>query len=330
VLGYLAQAVKDRDASPELQAVKLKWTTLEPQNVPQVPKPTGSSVVVPPGGGGLVRFQWDGKKTKEGQERLTIELYTQAKQGKVARDYLKLELPLTFTPPLRIMPERLEVDELGPRETKTVEFVCWSATRAGFQFGVQVLPADPCVKCEWAPMNPDEYLKISDQYQSRVLAAYRGRITVRERTEQGKQLDIGPFARRVAFTSDIGDDEAAIPLIGMVVGEFIVGADEDKGKIQLESFASRSGTRKELVILARPGTGAELQNSEATVEPASLDFVKATLRSDGSGRWRLQVKVKENCPPGRFPQDAAVVLKVAGKQNRQLRIPLRGLAYLKQ
>jgi hypothetical protein len=329
VLGYLAQAIKDGDATPDLQAVRLKWQTLEPQNVPHVPKPTGNSVVVPPGGGGLVRFDWDGKKTKEGQERLTIDLYTQPKQGKVARDYIRLELPLTFTPALRAMPEKLELGELGPRETKTVEFVCWSATRAGFQFGAQVLPADPCVTCEWAPINPDECLKVADQYQSRVLAAYRVRITVRERTEQGRQLDIGPFGRRVALTSDVGDDEANIPLIGMVVGEFIVGSDEDKGKVQLESFNARTGTSKEIIILARQ-SGAELQSGNATVEPSSLDYVKASLKSDGLGRWRLLVKVRDNCPAGRFPQNASVALKIAGDQNRQLRIPLRGIAFKRQ
>jgi len=332
VPGFLMQAIQMRDAAPDSQRLKLNWQNLEPQAGAQAMKEMRmvSPVTVPPGGTGFVRFDWDGRKTKEGPDRLVIEVWTQARAGKAtARDYVKLECPVTFAPPLHVSPDKVELDELGPKDERTAEYFCWSGTRASFTISARPATPEPCISCAWEPLNEEERLKLSEREKSRVLAGYRVRVKVRERADNGKPLDVGPFARRILLKSDMGEDEAVIGVVGAVLGDFIVGSDEDRGRILLESFPVRNGTSKQIVILARQ-SGVSLQSGAAKVEPASLDHVKATLKEDGVGRWRLLVKVAPNSPAGKIPSEAAVVLRITGDQERQLRIPIRGVAYLKQ
>ena len=42
----------------------------------------------------------------------------------------------------------------------------------------------------------------------------------------------------------MGEDEAMIGVVGAVLGDFIVGSDEDKGRVLLESFPARNGAIK--------------------------------------------------------------------------------------
>ncbi|HEV3078629.1 MAG TPA: hypothetical protein VGY66_02575 [Gemmataceae bacterium] len=334
-LGFLGQAIQTRDAVPDMQKVKLNWQKLEPQMGAQAMKEMRpvNFITVPPGGTGFVRFDWDGRKTKEGPDRLVIEVWTQAKSGKaVARDFVKLECPVTFVPPLRISPDKVALDELGPRDERIAEYYCWSATRSSFNISAWPQTPDPCIACEWEPLNEEECTKLSEREKSRVLTGYRIRLRVHERAANGKPLDVGPFARRILVKSDMGEDEAMIGVVGAVLGDFIVGSDEDKGRVILESFPARNGAIKQIIITARQA-GVGLQVGDARIEPSNVDYIRATLKEDGTGRWKLLVKVAANCPPGKISLDTAVVLKISGDQEgqqRQLRIPIRGTAYVKQ
>jgi hypothetical protein len=326
ILGLLGQLVQGREACPDLQRVKVSWTKLEPQMALGMMN-AGNSVSVPPQASGLIRFSWDGKKTEERAERLNADLWTQAKEGRTsAREYVKLELPVVYVPAVKVLPEKVDLEDLNPKETRAADFVCWSPTRASFTLNARAAVPDPCVTCSVVPMTAEEREKLSEKEKSRVLAGYRVRITVQERTADGRQMDIGPFAKRLILTSDAMEEEISIGVVGAVLGEIVVGADEDKGKILLQSFAARTGTMKEVIILAQQ-PGVELKTDEVKIEPASLDHVKATLKADRAGRWKLLVKVLPGGPAGKLPGNAAIVLKIPGPPARQVRIPIRGTAY---
>ena len=103
-----------------------------------------------------------------------------------------------------------------------------------------------------------------------------------------------------------------------------MGAEEDNGKVKLESFPVRSGTAKEVFVLAQQA----VQLKSVKVEPSSLDYVKVSLKGDGDGRWLLFVKVQPGCPPGKLPADAAAVVTIHNNSSsRQIRIPITGRAY---
>jgi hypothetical protein len=216
---------------------------------------------------------------------------------------------------------------VGAREQKTAEFHCWSASRASFTLQARPAQADPCVTCQCTPLTPEECLRLGDSEHSRVLAGYRIQVMVRERSPSGQQLDVGPFTRRIILSSDSEDQESFVSVRGAVLGEFTVGSDEDHGRVSLESFPARNGTTREVVILSRQA-GVELKTDGLKAEvPGFEKHIKATLKAEGPARWRLTVRVLPNCPPARIPTGAAIVLKIAGEQGRQLRVPLVGRAY---
>jgi hypothetical protein len=126
-----------------------------------------------------------------------------------------------------------------------------------------------------------------------------------------------------------------VPIVGIVRGEVTVGADSDKGKINLTSFAASSGVSKTVPIIAeKPGVELSTDEKDVKVEPDSLDYLQVKLEkqrarnADPKGRWNLTVKVPRGGPVGPLPRHSAILLKMPGSQ-RNIRVPISGTAYQK-
>jgi hypothetical protein len=311
------------ETAPEKQQLVPKWQKLDPQ-MANMMAPT-TSLTVPPHSRGILRLTWDGKKNQLGSERLTLSLWTQAHDRSSGRDSPRLEVPVVFHSPVELAPPSQNMDSLSYRDSRTVEFICWSATRASFTLQARPEIPDPCFECSVTPLGADECVLAAEKQKSRILAAYRVKVTAHESVDDSHQLDLGPFSRNIVLTTDASPDRALAVVTGNVRGEITVGAEEDNGKVKLESFPARSGTAKEVFILAQQ---PDLQLKSVKVEPSSLDYVKVNLKGDGDGRWLLFVKVQPGCPAGKLPADAAAVVSIQNNSSsRQIRIPITGRAY---
>jgi len=312
-----------QQAMPQKQKPVPKWQKLEPQ-MANMMAPT-TSLTVPPHSKGILRLTWDGKKNQLGSERLTLSLWTQAHDRSSGRDTPHLEVPVVFHNPVELAPAAQAMDSLNYRESRTVEFICWSAARASFTLQARPEIPDPCFECSVTPLGTDECVLLAEKHKSRILAGYRVKVTAHESVND-HQLDLGPFSRNIVLTTDASPDRAIAVVTGNVRGEISVGAEEDNGKVRLESFPARSGTAKEVFILAQQ-PGLQLK-SDIKVEPSSLDYLKVSLKGDGDDRWLLFVKVQPGCPPGKLPADAAAVVTIQNNSSsRQIRIPITGRAY---
>jgi hypothetical protein len=325
ILELCAQVLIDPANSPELLAMrKLDWQKLDPGD------PKG--VVVEPRGAGMVRLAYEGKKDKVGGELLSVTLWIQAREGRPApRSFTNLELPVTFVPPVRVLDASLSLDDVNPREEKQVQFMCWSSTRADFPLTVKEPFNDPCVSCAWSPLSAQERHSLNETTKSRVLSGYRVRVLVRERPDDNQQMDLGPFNRRIALTSDAAREPTIVQVHGVVRGEVTVGAEEDKGRIALGTYPARRGVPDKRVKLTSEQPGLELEL--ARIEPEGIRYVRVkSLKKieptvDGRTRWELAVEVPPGGPSGKLPEHCAVLLKIPGKTPRHIRIPITGMAY---
>jgi hypothetical protein len=301
-------------------AAKLKWQPFE------VNKTTGVSVA--PQCGGLFRVSFKGEKASAA--RLSIGLWSEAETASPSprADY-KLEIPARFVPVLQVAQPEVKVEELNYGEQKTVEFLCWSSTRAKFSLKAKENSGDACFTCACTPLSDEECRQAAPKVASRVLAGYNVKVTVRERVPEGSQLDWGPFLRRIVLTSDPDIEPTDVELRGRVIGEIIIGIDEDKGAIVLGEFSAKNGKTK-TIRLTPLQAGADLQFER--VEPPTLDYIKLKSLTKipakiGRPEWDLSVEAKPGCPPGPLPRHSAIILKVAGTNPHNVRIPVRGLAY---
>lgn len=324
----LTELESQAKVTPGLRGVKVKWHRLDPTE--------GTTVTVPPEGGGLVRISWEGRRDKVGAQLLAVTLWTQVQQsGPSPKIYPKIEMPINYIPALRVVPVRANLEDLGLHETRSTEFVVWSSTRGGFALQAREKTNDPCFQCTCTALDASERKLLSETTNSRVLSAYKVRVVVHERLEQdGKvvQLDLGPFMRRIILTSDVDIDESSVVVSGAVRGEILVGAEEDKGKIALGSFKARSGNSKVVRLTAEQSFRDLLVDRVEPVEAAGIVRVKYLKKLPPSGvdtstRWDLCVEVPPGSPPGALPEHTAVFLRIPGAAPRFIRIPVSGTAY---
>jgi hypothetical protein len=326
--GFLSawtQIMLDRRVSPAHLGAKPHWLRLSD---------AGEKVTAAPHTSGMVRVSWDGeKKIKPAAERLKVTLWAQGDEGSAPspRTAPVLELPLTIVPALRVLPNEAEVGDLALGEQKTVEFICWSATRASFPLQTRNALADPCITSTVTPLSVDELRHFEEGMPVRALAGYRVRVTVHERLADSVQMDLGPFHRRIMLSSDPDIEEVAVPVSGRVRGDIIVGAEEDKGKIALGSVRSRHGMVKS-VRLTTLIPGLELKADR--IEPDTLDYLKvkslkrlAASSGEQGTRWELTVEVPPGAPPGDLPDHSAIYLTAGGNPPRHIRIPVTGMIY---
>jgi hypothetical protein len=327
LLSVLPQLVVDDTVMRAALGVKLNWTLLD--GTPN------SYIRAEPKNAGVVRVYWEAKEL--GLKRVVAELETQAETGSSrALTRPRLEVPTQLVPPVDFDPKGppIAVGDLGNRESREVSFWCWSPSRAAFNLSAQVLGRgrlpDPCFVCSIRPMTDAEREEVAASQRTRVVSGYRVAVVVHERVSDKQQLELGPFMRRVALTSDPDVDLSGPLLKGVVRGQVQVGTPEDDDKIDLKSFPSERGVMREVPVAVDPG--AELLSEVIERDP---DFLKAELiekqkAREGSGSlWMLRVEVPPNTAFGSLPFQSAIYLTLRGNPPRRVRIPVSGNAYTK-
>ncbi len=283
-----------------------------------------NGVAVGPESGGWFRIAFKGEKPSVA--RLSVNLWSQPNiDGPHLRTEYRLEIPVTFAPVLQLEPNELNMDELTVGEEKTRQFLCWSSTRSSFSLNVKESGNDPCFSCTTTPLSWEDCRNAEQKLRARVLAGYVVSVTARERLPNGAQLDWGPFIRRLTLSSDPDVEAATMEVRGRVLGEIIVGTDEDKGTVILGEFPTKHGKIKTIRLTTlQPATELQVER----IEPPTMDYVKVkSLTKAGPLDWDLSVEAVPGCPAGKMPRNCAVIVKIVGKTSRNVRIPVRGLAF---
>jgi len=326
VPGFAAM-YKDTDKITGWLGAHLDW---QPLSVSE-----SQGVRVEPQSGGWIRVAFKGEKSNNG--RLAIGIWTLADSSVPSpRLSTRLEVPIAYMPVLRTTDAlntqvaSVSVGDLNYGEEGTVEFQCWSSSRASFSLKASESRNDPCFECTCTPMTYDECLKLSEKVKARVLSGYNVKVTVHEHVASGSQLDLGILSRGVTLTSDADIEAVSMNVRGSVAGDIIVGADEDKGRVVLGSFSAKQGQVTTIRLTGlRPGLELQIDR----IEPATLDYVKVKsltkvrTASTGTSDWNLCVEAVPGCPTGKLPTHSAIMLKMLGPNPRNIRIPLVGLAY---
>src|SRR5204863_8633677 len=141
--------------------------------------------------------EWEGRKP--GPERIAAKVWTQSAGNESSRVYTGLEMPVVFVHPLMVTPVQAQV-EIGPGDRKTVSFMCWSATRAGFRLSAREETSHPCFSCACVPLAGPDYERALQALKAgsippSILFGYRVIVTVAERSDSGTQLHSGHFNR---------------------------------------------------------------------------------------------------------------------------------------
>src|SRR5262249_42480882 len=143
-----------------------------------------------------------------------------------------------------------------------------------------------------------------------VVCAYRISVTIHERLpNNGKQLDLGPFQRKLLLTTDQEDfPTLELAVQGMVRGDVTVGTESERDMIVLKTFPFRKG--KEVTVPLE----SNQPDMKLTIDSKKPDYLRvqlterADLASPGKKRWDLTVTVPPNSPAGQL-KDCFVKLK---------------------
>jgi hypothetical protein len=296
---------------------RASWQPLEDKQTAAVPAATADGPAP-----ALLRVTWKGRKM--GPDRLSVTVADEDGYP------YKLEIPIDILPPVFTVPVALHVDRplvAGGGGQETVSFNCWSATRPSFGLDVRVAgPTPECFVVEKTPLTGADLEKAAgDAKALKPICGYRVSVTVYER-RNGRQLDLGPFYRKVELRMPGEPEPHPMDLTGSVVGDVGIPAEEpkDRDRVVFTTFPSSRGMSKP-VYLESNKPGLELELAEKS--PDYLEVALGKPRTEG-GRttWELTVTVPPNRASGRFPKDAAVVLTIKGDPPRRIRLPVVGMA----
>ena len=324
----------------------LKWTKFE--NPKEKPDST-VSLIVPAAVGqfrqpgfighpGIIRVHFRPKEfTSEKKDDLKITLNARA-GDLVSRPELLINyraVPVTSHFPLT-----LEAGEIALGQRRTMELHVWSPTRPNLQSIMTIEgpePSDrqhPCFEVGTPePLSPDELRNLPQtlgQAQAKLDAqcGYRIPVTVHE-SRGGRQLDVGPFSRRLVFQVDAGDPGEVIRITGTIRGEFRVEKGDEYEKISLGDFKlERGAARTVFLTTARANLDLDLTSVKTSIDDLSAKLHPPETVA-GQRRWKLEVEMKPNSAGGDLPASAAVVLQMRemrenGVATRKLRIPVTG------
>lgn len=316
-------------AVPKLFDLDMKWESLEQGNHKGLP--------IPPKGGGLVRVFFQGKKELMGPFLVKARLWAEPEGQPQHRSFGDLEMPINYVAPISTTAGQINLGAFNANDEKSDGVMIYSTTEAGFNLYATMPVPSPMINVQIDDLNPAEiadYQK-TGQLEQRVLSAKRLKVTARERLADNQRMDLGPFYRKI-FLSRTKDDPEELQVVvgGEIRGEIVVGAPDDRGRIDLKTFRSNAGITKTITILAQ-NPELDLDTKGVRVYPENLQsHVDIRLEkmnptsSEKRNRWRLHVKLKPGFPPGAMPEGSALFLQIAGSNPpRQIRIPITGRAY---
>lgn len=266
---------------------------------------------------GAIRLTW--RSAKLGPQKLAADLALQpAGKSEAIR---RLEVPVMVVPAVRVQPDWRNVPDLAANGEQTVEFLCWTATRDGFELASEDQP-HPCFRVAWKPLDAEERRRLGEKQNSRVRAGYRVSVTVAERAGKDR-LDLGPYVQKIRLRAKGVEEPVVLEVSGLVRGEAYLVTPGAKDRIDLGTFPRSRGISKPLVLGVEPPA----RDLRLVSSPPGLQ-VKLEPRpaEDGQKRWDLEVTVPANHPGGPLPPGSAVVLEVIGPETRRWVIPVLGQA----
>lgn len=285
------------------------------------------SVMVPAEGSGLVRVRWEGKQT--GPQRLKAVLWSQPVSKQAARGFATIELPMVYVPPITISPPEAPINELTSGSRQTIGFTCFSATRSDFTLSAREEHDDPCFEVTCEPRSLEKLAKDLADFEEKKFPIMRGYtiwVTVHE-NRNGKQLDFGPFRRRIFVYCDAVPEPAAVVVTGSVASDLRVVGDK-QSRINLGVFDADSAfTKSWLLESDRPGLQLALESHAPAILKVNLGEPQPTLA--GGRQWKLEITVPRNSVNGWMPPASEIVLKTQDAASRRFRIPLSGNAVVR-
>lgn len=283
-------------------------------------------LTVPPEGTGLLRLRYEGKT--EGPQRLKAVIWSEPVGRFLSRTYTPVELPMLYVKPLIVQPPDADIKELSSGGHRSIGFICFSATRMDYSLKARPEHDDPCVEAKCEPITPEEAAKYLEESGDKIplLGCYLVKVTVHE-NRNGRQLDFGPFRRRIILSSDAIADQAVLVVKGSVASDLrVVG--EKHNQVSLETFDADKGVEKAVPIESdRPGLKLQLETHAPEV--LQVDLGKPEPTPSGGQQWKLVVKVPANRLHGLLPVDSEIVLKTQDTPPRRFRIPVVGHAVVK-
>ncbi len=284
------------------------------------------TLIVPAEGSGLARLRWEGKQ--EGPQRLKATFWSRPLAKPTQASFTDIELPMVYVPPLGLAPPEGDVKELVAGGKNGVGFICYSATRPDFTLSAHEENHDPCFEVTCEPRSVEQLNKDLAALGTAfpIVKGYLIWVWVHE-NRNGKQLDFGPFQRRIAVKSDALLETAVVVVKGIVASDLRVVGDK-QNRISLAQFdADRGATKHVLIESDRPGLRLALDSRSPQIMSVTLSDPKPT--SDGGQQWKLEIVMPPNSINGRMPPDSEIVLKTLDGSPRRFRIPVAGEAVIR-
>jgi hypothetical protein len=292
-------------------------------------------IEVPAGATGLIQLSFKKAKLDEERLRLRADVWAQPVGGsEKERIRFPLEPVAHLVPPVRVQPERRDLDEMPAKDKVEAIFLFWSSTRDKVEAAVAGEP-DPCLTWKSKPLTQQECEAVAVRLvklgiATRVRSACGLRVTLWEERE-GKQLDMGTIAKAIPVTVKADGEVVANPPTPLIIVRVrsdlqVYGADK-QGRIDLGSFRARDGASQTVRLVAEPKV--KLEHLDSLKSP----YLDVTLGKEKTGArdvsWDLKVSVAAGrLQGGELPQDTAVVLAVTSPEGarRRVRIPVVGTA----
>lgn len=284
---------------------KLKWTALK-----KTPDKGGEKIIevdadFPSGSAGIVRLGWKGK-TEFGKARLSARLWFQPKGMKQTRQYQALECSINTVPPVKFLPERMDIGSFRDQATGTI--LCWSATRdltPGKDIEIDTRNIDPGFSFKIVPWDKklEDFQSVLDG--NKILSRAKGVVKIEVKIVEKSQesyLDQGHFTSTLPLLLK-GDKFAHGPVISGYVHSEIRVMDLIDNKIPIGTFQAANGIEKKYVVLADP----KVMMLTVVRSPKNIDVKLERTNEEGLGRWRLAITVPPNTFS--FPNASAITLR---------------------
>ena len=255
--------------------------------------------VIPPHATGWVRVNW--KIDAVGPHILKVELWSHDPEGATPR--IELNTPIMVVNPAIIEEKTKNAGVLTAEqhEATPAEFICWSATRTSLAVKAAE-GSDPfLILGKPIPLTSDERKQLEERLKVRALCGYRLLVTVRDRLDDGRPIELGPFRRNIYLQVDDekkplvddGTEPLKVTLIGRVKGDLAVLAPDGQDQIEMGNkgyFDAPFGDVKEATL--------ETTNLDLNLvldKEKTAGFLKVDLREpkvvSGVKTWGLRVEV---------------------------------------
>ena len=290
-------------------------------------------VTVAPRQVGWVRLKWSGE-SKPDKLDLTLWLNSPA-----VGPFPNLEARLQFHEPLMVE-TKLPFDAVSVSKLPyTKSIVCWSVTRKSLTIVAEITggrkgTAEPLELGVPVPISPKECrAQVQLARDQNVMSAYQIPVTLRAEASAGKQVDAGPFRRRVELSLEGSASEPlVVDVYGTTLGDVnVLGLNS--GRVDFPRFDSKLGsTVRTLTLQSTTGSKKLEIDQERTSEFLKVELLPGP--TEAATTWQLKVHVREGTVSGPFPRDKPEVLRdsavyvrpVGDAKARATRIAVEGSA----